>query len=337
MTTRITNIQQTNNWVDQMYAQRRQIDKIQNEVSSGLKVALPSEDPGRAGTITKFQSTVQRIERHGDRITTAVSILETQESVLDSIQNILIRAREINTQASNGTVPEAVRATLAKEVFQLRDELVGLINTRSQGSYIYGGAADDTPPFQVANAVTGGYVVPGDGTSPESQRYVWVNSDGASSTKAISVTDSDTVKLNTPASIFQNAVSSIERLGRALSGYRTEPAPPALPDGTGTALTFPGDYTEQTTDLLECLDLLEDAQVNDVEIERTDVGARANRLYRARDILELVKLNTEKARSGIQDADIFESSSRLAGMELSLQALLASGSKITELTLLNYI
>ncbi|MCC6933917.1 MAG: hypothetical protein IT292_11820 [Deltaproteobacteria bacterium] len=337
MTFRTTNIQQTKNFVDQMYTQRLQIEGKRNEVASGLRVSMASEDPGRAGTITKFQNTMQRLTRHGERIATALSVLETQESILDSVQNIIMRTREIGSQAANGAVPKDVRAAMAQEVLQLRDQLVGLINTRSQGSYIYGGADDDDPPFDIADDVTGGYDIPGDPNLPASIRYVFDAEEGTDVTKTIQVTDSDAVRLNTSASIFENAVAAIERLGRSLAGYKTEPDAPTLPDGTGDAYVFPDEYTVQTHDILECLDLLESASVNDIEIERTSVGSRNNRLYQSRDILELIKLNTEKARSAIQDTDIFSVASELSGMELSLQALLLSGARINDMTILNYI
>ena len=338
MSFRTTNIQQVNNFVEQIFSQMRELSKTRNEVSSGIKVSLASDDPGRAGTITKFQATLQRLERHGDRIGTSLSILETQESTLDSIQNIILRVREIGAGAANETIPASVRKTLSREVFQLRDQLVGLMNTRSQGSYIYGGADDDDPPVDLADPVTGGYNPPGDGVSPESMRYIFDDEEGTSVTKSVQITDSDTVRLNTyGGDVFKNALAAVERIGRSLAGYRTEPAAPALPDGTGDAYVQPDEYSEQTRDIIECLDLLDNASKNEIELERTSVGSRTNRLYQARDVLDLVKLNTEKARGTIQDADIFEAASRLSSLETSFQALLASGARINDLTILNFL
>lgn len=337
MTYRITNIQQTKSFIEQMFNQRNSISKMQEQVSSGIKVASPSDDPGRAGTITKFQNALQRLERHSDRISTSVSTLETQESILDSVQDIILRIREIGQQAANETVPKDVRESLSEETFQLRDELVGLINTRSQGSYIYGGADDDDPPFDIADAVTGGYTTPGDPTNPASIRYVFDAEPGTDVTRSVHVTDSDSVKLNTSADIFQNTVAAIERMGRALAGYSTTPASPALPDGGGAAYVFPDDYSTQTAEITTCLDLLESASVNDIEIERTSVGSRTNRLYQAQDVIDLIKLNTEKARSSIQDSDIFSSASELSSMKLSLEALLSSGTILNNLSLLDFI
>ena len=54
-------------------------------------------------------------------------------------------------------------------------------------------------------------------------------------------------------------------------------------------------------------------------------------------VLESLKINTDAARASIQDADPFESASQYANLQSSLQALLASGAQINNLSLLNYL
>jgi flagellin-like hook-associated protein FlgL len=61
------------------------------------------------------------------------------------------------------------------------------------------------------------------------------------------------------------------------------------------------------------------------------------RMSQSRDMLDVLILDSEKARASIQDADIFEAASKLSSMEVSLQALLSTGARISSLSLLNYI
>lgn len=351
MAVRTTNVQATNNLIDQIFLQRRELDNIRNQVSSGIRVAEASDDAGRAGTISQFQGTLSRIDRHQQRISTAASTLEIQGSVLDSVTNLLLRSKELAAGAANGTVPSDVRAALSEEIFELRDQLVGLINSRSQGSYVYGGADDDDPPYD-ALAYTNGegsglvrYVYDGDIEELGGALEYDGEREALYTTRLISITDSDLTRVNTDGGVFRRAVAAMEQLGRALQGFRTDTSTVTdpngvdfeVPDGGGTAYNFPNDYQEQTTAITDAIDALDLAQTEDIDPERTSVGSRLNRLFQARDILALIEVDTQEAKAAIQDADIFEAASRLSSAEVSLQALLQSGAQINQLTLLNFI
>lgn len=354
MTIRTTNVHATEVFIEKIFLQKDTLNNIRNQVSSGIKIANASDDPGRAGTITELQAAEDRLSRHKERITIAESVLGVQSTVLDQVQDIILRAREIGEQAANGTVPYEVRKALSEEMFQLREQMVGVINTRFKGSYIYSGTDDDDPPF---DAAASGYTVPGAASNDlAGVRYIFdgdravADLDFAQERAAlqtgrtINITDTDSVRMNSDGGeIFRKAIAGMEKLGRALAGYRTDTVPspmdPAtdIPDGNGTAYTQPGDFYEQTQDILESMDILEDASVNSIEIERTSVGSRLARLTEAQSILDVILLDTQKARSGIQDVDMLEAASRLSSMEVSLEALLASGARINNLSLLNFI
>ncbi|MCB0325303.1 MAG: hypothetical protein KDD69_17090, partial [Bdellovibrionales bacterium] len=67
------------------------------------------------------------------------------------------------------------------------------------------------------------------------------------------------------------------------------------------------------------------------------IGARMNRLDQTKQILDTLKISTEKSRASIQESDPFEAASRFAQLQTGLEALLASGSRINSLSLLNFI
>ena len=354
MTIRTTDVHATEMFIEKIFLQKDTLNNIRNQVSSGIKIASASDDPGRAGTITELQATEDRLTRHKERITVAESVLGVQSTVLDQVQDIILRAREIGEQAANGTVPYEVRNALSEEVFQLREQMIGVVNTRFKGSYLYSGTDDDDAPYGVAAT---GYTNPGVASNELAGiRYIFdgdrdvADLDFAQeraalqTARTINITDTDSVRINSDGGdIFRKAIYGLEKLGRALAGYRTDAAPspmdPAtdIPNGAGTAYTQPGDFYEQTQDILDSMDILEDASVNSVEIERTSVGSRLARLSEAYSILDVILLDTQKARSGIQDVDMLEAASRLSSMEVSLQALLTSGARINNLSLLNFI
>ena len=55
MVFRVSTYQTSRVFIDQIVDQRSELEKTRREVSSGLKVVDPSDDPARAGTIADFQ------------------------------------------------------------------------------------------------------------------------------------------------------------------------------------------------------------------------------------------------------------------------------------------
>ncbi len=346
MVNRITNSQVTQTFIDQMFRTRAQLEDTRGELTTGLKVSDPSDDPGRAGTIASLLSTLQQIDGHQQRIGTSLDMLGIQENALTSANEIVVRAKEIAAQAANSSVSPEVRRTMAEEVFQLRDALVSLANTRYQGMYVYGGLDDDDPPVDANSSF---YTNP-PAASPAPAAKIHYSFDAASSnpgqdqTRSVQISNTDSIRINTPGQqVFGDAINNLERLGRALAGYQTNlvdsdgDTEVDDPDGTGAAYTFPADAAQQLSDIQATIDAIENARANDLEPEISSIGARSARLQQAQTILASLKETTEQARSRIQDADFAESASKFANLQTALQALLASGAKINNLSLLDYL
>lgn len=334
MTLRVADRQISQGFIQQIFQQRGLLETVRQQISTGLRVSRPSDDSARAGTIQLFQDTLQRLERHQQRIGFASNLLGQQETTIAEAQNIIIRATELAQNAANGTLSPENRALLAQEVWGLRDAMVSLANTQIQGRYIYGGSADDTPPF-----IADTYDEPADPSNQASVRYVFDESDARFDVRDVTITDSIHVRVNTDArSVFEQSITAIERLGRALAGFRTEPADPSsVPDGTGSAYTFPGDEQEQQQAIIALIDTLNSARNDDLLAEQTNVGGRLARVEQAANILAAIKIDTESSRSTFQDADIFEAASRFSAIENGFQATLAVGSRINNLSLLNFL
>ena len=146
-----------------------------------------------------------------------------------------------------------------------------------------------------------------------------------------------TVTLNTPGGdVFGTTIEALERLGRALSGYQTLPAP-GTPDGTGTAYTFPADYKNQTADIKYTIDLLVQARDGDIIPERTMLGGKMRRLETAESLLTLSKTSAQEVLSRIQNADETESVANLTQAQTALQASYSVTAKALRLTIMDYI
>jgi flagellar hook-associated protein 3 FlgL len=340
MTYRISELQTTNSFIEQIMESRIALENTRSEIATGYKVLDASDDPGRAGMISSLQSTVQRIDRHQERISFALNTLQVQENVVSSANEILIRARELGVQGANGTISAEMRAEIADEVYELRDALAGLANTKYQEMYLYGGKADNSAPF-VLNGTY--YANPPDAAPaanpPEKSHWGFDSATpGRTETRTVSISDNDTVRIiSNGEEVFADAINGLERLGRALRGYDTGLDVNGDPDGTGNPYAAPTAYDDQTAGIQAALDAIEDASTNHIATELSSIGARVNLLDQTKQILDSLKTNTQESRAAIQDTDMIAAASDFSNLQISLQGLLTAGSKINSLSLLNYI
>ncbi len=345
MTLRISTNQATSAFIDQMFRQRQQLTDVQNEISTGVKVSKPSDDPASAGSIAEYQSALTRIQRHQDRISQGTGLLQVQESALQEANNLLVRAKELAAQGANETLSSEQRAQMSVEVFGIRDALVNLANTRYQTSYVWGGIDSDDPPFGRSVPLT--YPDP-NLTNPNDPAGIRYDYDGVApvTPSSVRVNDSTTVRLQTDgAAVWLNAIAGVERLGRALAGYDTTPVAdtttptPAtfIPDGGGLALTLPAQYDAQTSLIIGAMDIIDYARTNDIIREQTSLGSRVNNLEQADSVLSTIKSEIDQSRSTLQDTDVAEAAARFSNLQLALQGLYASGTQINRLSLLDFL
>jgi flagellar hook-associated protein 3 FlgL len=312
-------------------AGREAVAKYGQEVSTGLKVTNPG-DSNLAGSISGFRESLNKIEGYGGRISSVKTFLTTQDDILKQAEELMIRAKEIATQAANSIHDNVTRSHQSAEVWEIRDHLVSLANSTYQGRYIYDGTADATPPFSATT-----YTNPATGDAHD--RYIYNTGNGSQNVNTVKVTDDLTITVNTPGDdVFSNAIGALERLGRALDGYATNPAPSVgLPDGTGNAWVFPTDLNLQTTAITQTIDLLDSAREDDILIERVELGGKLRRLETAESLLELTKVNSEELLDKLQNADSVESISNLQLADTALKASYSVTSRMLTLSILDYI
>ncbi len=338
MAYRVSDIQTTRIFIDQMMDSKAAVEKKRQEIATGYRVVNASDDPGRAGTLASLQHMLQRMDRHQERISLALNTLQTQESTVSSANDILIRAKELAAQAANGTLSAGERSQIADEVFQLRDQVAGLANTKFQGVYLYGGKDDIQIPFVYNDTF---YSEPPAATPNLAEKSHWVFNSavpGITETRDVAISDSDTLRINSRGDlVFGDALNALDRLGRSLKGYRTTVDGSGVPDGTGSSYNLPAEYNQQILDIQSAMDAIDSSRINDIQAELSSIGGRTNRIDQIKQILETLKANTDQARSTIQDTDMFSAASEFTNLQTSLQGLLAAGSKINSLSLLDFL
>lgn len=139
---RVTQNMMTNNILQQLSSGYGKIADYQDQLSSGKKITRPSQDPVVAVMSVSYQTDVNHIQQYQSNISTAYNWLDSSESALSSVNDVLNRVRDLTEEVSNGTYDDTQRAAAGTEIDQLTQQLMTLGNTQVGGQYIFNG--DDT-------------------------------------------------------------------------------------------------------------------------------------------------------------------------------------------------
>ncbi|MDB6061229.1 MAG: flgL [Verrucomicrobiaceae bacterium] len=156
------------------------VSKTQAQLSSGLRVTVPSDDPAAAAQILQLDQTQANIDQYKKNITGATNNLTLEDSSLADVSTVLTRVRELAVNAGSGVLTASDRQALAAELSSRLDELAGIANSRnSNGEYIFAGFQGQQAPF-IQSAT--GYSYQGDAgqrsVQVSSSTYVPVNDSG---------------------------------------------------------------------------------------------------------------------------------------------------------------
>jgi flagellar hook-associated protein 3 FlgL len=136
--------------VNAMLDQQSKQSKTQMQLSTGLKILTPADDPAGAARTLDLQESIAKTGQYQDNITMTRARLNIEEAALSSSENVLFRAKELTIQALNAPLTTQDRLAIKEEVDQLLDNLVGIANTKNaNGEYIFSGDLSNVQPFKL--------------------------------------------------------------------------------------------------------------------------------------------------------------------------------------------
>lgn len=305
---RITNGTLTNNFLRNLSKNLKQMEKYQNQLSSGKEVSRSSDNPMLVARIMSLDNTIMQNEQYNSNIQDTISWVKTEDSALSGISSTMLRVRELIVYGSNGTLSDIDRSSIEDEMNMLVEELGENLNTNFDGRYIFGGQKTNNPPFQITQNSAGANILAYNGDNNNITREIAKN-------VTVDII-SDGSKLNT-ANSTSNAANS--DLGTLMGKIIT-----ALSDNDLEALSG-----ELLGDI--------DEHVDNVIRVRSKVGAIYNRLEAAKERNETENLNMTELLSEREDIDIAEKVMEYNVMVSVYQSSLSAGAKVLQPSLLDYI
>jgi len=281
----------------------QRLARTQEAVTSGRRINHLSDDPIGATRVLELRGFEQSLTQYEKNLNTALPAFEQADSVLDSVIDRLVRAKELALAMANDSNSPDQRLQTSKEVRELLNQVLSLANTKVENRFIFAGFVNGTPPFS-----EGGGVVSYSGDSGE----VLVQTSAASSIPMNVPGDKvfQGVGLGTGVDIFdicldlESALQNNDVSGA--SGIRTQ---------IGRL----------------------DVAVDQILSFRAEFGARVNNAQVAKDAIGIMKIQNDERRSQIEDADALAVYSDFARYQQAFQAALQSASQVIQPSLLDFL
>jgi flagellar hook-associated protein 3 FlgL len=145
---RITTANAYESAISQLQLRRQSLDEAQERLTSGKRVARPSDDPAAMARAERALAAERRSQAQGRALDAARATMGQGEAALGEAGNLLQMARDLAVQAGNGTLSDTDRAVLADSIRGLRDQLLQVANRDDgAGLYLFGGQGSDLAPF----------------------------------------------------------------------------------------------------------------------------------------------------------------------------------------------
>ena len=122
-----------------MQATLSSLQQIQAEVSSQKRIQKPSDDPVGMVASMRLRSDVDRNAQISRNIDDATAWLGTADNSLNSVVQQINKARDLAIQAQNGTLTQTERDSIANQIDDIRQNIIGLANTQYAGRSIFAG------------------------------------------------------------------------------------------------------------------------------------------------------------------------------------------------------
>lgn len=280
-------------------------------VSTGKRINRLSDDPVGLVSVLGLRSSLDYVGQLERNINMGNSWLNTGETALTQVEDILSQAKAFTIQMSSANVGEQERVNSAGVAEGFLQQVLSLANTMVDGRYIFAGTNTDTVPFELGEDGSGNTSATYTGNDTEFAIEIAKGIKVGVSRDGESVFGSDDFDWGDPDAGQDNIFKTLVDLKKALENNDV----PAI---------------QSIMDEL-------DSQMDSIRSLIADTGSKLNRLELKSTIIQDLKLTYTDRKSQLEDADIAEAVMDLMAKELAYQAALNSSAKVMKMSLVNYI
>ncbi|ADD01778.1 flagellar hook-associated protein 3 [Thermoanaerobacter italicus Ab9] len=295
---RVTDGMLITNFLNNYHNNLEKLQKNQNMLSTGKKISRPSDDPVAVATSLRIRTDMARNDAYTKNADEVQSWLNITDTALDQLGDLLQRTRELAVEGANGTLTQADMQKIAKEIEQLKAQMIQVGNTQYNGRYIFAGFKTTTQPFSEDN------------NSYNGDNGLIEFEVGAGGNK---------ISVNVPGDkVFDVDLTGTSQLLVMMDNLKS-----ALDSGDHQAVS----------NLIADVD----RQLENVLAVRAEVGAKSNRVDLIKNRLQDDNYNFTVLLSKNEDADLAQVITNLKMDENVYRASLAAGARIMQPSLIDFL
>lgn len=114
------------------------ISRLSRDISSGMRLHSPHDDPSAWARSLDVQQVIQRMERYGNNLDFAMGMLAVADGGLNHANDLLARAKEIGMAANTPNSAEE-KTAYVEELGQILEELALTVSEKYNGQSVFGG------------------------------------------------------------------------------------------------------------------------------------------------------------------------------------------------------
>jgi len=288
---------------------------LQNEVSSGLAVQAPSDNPTAMENTLDYNAQKAAQNQYSANIGTLQSRANVIYGALQTLQTVSSRVGEIATSAGSATASSSDLNNYADEVNKLIQQVVTAANTKdpSTGQYLFGGTASGTAPYTTTTDANGNITsVTYNGNSSVNQTEI-----GAGQTTSVDIPGANTGSSGARG-LITDSQSGADFLNHLIA-LRND-----LQSGNTTSISG-----TDTTNLQK--------DENNIAYQVANNGVLQNQLTAASTFATNRVQSLDTMVSNVSSADLMQTMVQLNSAQTAYQAALESGAKIMQMSILNYL
>lgn len=157
---RISTTQIFQQGIEAFTRQQSKLSVLQEQISSGVRITKPSDDPVAASRILDLEQTVSLLEQYNSNASLAENRLRLEETTLSALENTYFRIKELSIQANSGVNDSVTLGAINAEISERLEELLSLANTKdNSGDYLFAGTQNQNESFTQTNTGSMSHVV----------------------------------------------------------------------------------------------------------------------------------------------------------------------------------
>jgi len=285
-----------------------------DRLASGKKLTTPVEDPGGLAVSMKLSSAINRVTGAQNNVQNAISFLEVQDGMLDTVGKIIDRMSELKGLASADPMKsDQDKASYNNEFKDLQAQLHDISQMKFNGVSLFASVTD-----------TGGDAVFGaasQDTSQDNTMTIYTSSEGSAGSK---VSLNRSLLLSALTFSTGGDMGSVKyNDGSENSSYNSDVTKNNTEDGGAFNVTLAVAGGSDATNFIDLQDIsvgVLTKALENVSFLRAQNGGTHSRLAFNLDSLGQQKTNMRAALGRIVDVDIAEESTNLAKYSILNQA-----------------